>query len=97
MFGLEGASARSPMDEMRYSSKIGVHVVPLLVVFQMTPPARPRYKVEGLTSSTVLSTILPPMFAGLIERQTNDFSRGSFDSLIGGGNSGTGCCCCCCC
>ena len=41
MFGFDGASAMSPTDDTGYLSKIGVQVVPLLVVFQMPPVAKP--------------------------------------------------------
>jgi hypothetical protein len=51
-FGFDGASAMSPIDVISgcgglpagvtgYRSKIDVHVVPLLVVFQMPPVAKP--------------------------------------------------------
>src|ERR1051325_3959419 len=35
-----------------------------------------------------MSSTRPPMFAGPIERQTNDFRIGSSDWLIGGGSGG---------
>ena len=37
MFGSDGATAIDPIDPVGWSSKIGVHVRPALVVFQ-TPP-----------------------------------------------------------
>jgi len=42
MSGLERAMAIDPIDSWRVSSKIGFHVVPPLVLFQMPPPGVPR-------------------------------------------------------
>jgi hypothetical protein len=41
MLELDGAMARSPIDETGYVSKMDVNVVPLLVVFHSPPVANP--------------------------------------------------------
>src|SRR5215203_4054603 len=44
--------------------------------------------VDGLLSSTAMSSTRPPMLAGPIDRQTNDLRIGSSLRLIGGGSGG---------
>jgi hypothetical protein len=41
MLGLEGATARVPIDDTGWLSKIGCQVVPPSVVFQIPPEAAP--------------------------------------------------------
>src|SRR3954471_3810612 len=67
-----------------------VHVVPLFVVFHTPPVARPMYIVLGSFSTTAMSSIRPPIFAGPMGRQTNGRRIGSSDWLTGGGRAGTG-------
>src|SRR3954453_3748497 len=81
--------AISPIDDTGYLSKMEVQVVPLLVVFHTPPVARPMYIVLGSLSTTAMSSIRPPMFAGPIERQTKGRRIGSSDWLTGGGRVGT--------
>src|SRR5438093_513675 len=57
MSGLEGLTARSPIDDTASCSKIGSHVVPLFVVFQMPPEADPTYITHGVRSTTATSSI----------------------------------------
>src|SRR5882757_9224887 len=66
--GSDGAIAMSPIVDTASLSKTGVHVVPLLVVFQTPPAATPTNTMFGLLSTTAKSSIRPPITAGPISR-----------------------------
>src|SRR2546426_1723081 len=68
--GSDGAIAMSPIVDTPSLSKIGSHVVPLLVVFQTPPEAVPTYTMFGLLSTTAKSSMRPPMVAGPISRNS---------------------------
>src|SRR5580704_1516776 len=68
--GTDGATAISPMVETLSLSKIGSQVVPLFVVFHTPPEAVPTYTIFGLLSTTAKSSILPPITAGPISRNS---------------------------
>src|SRR5258708_3650565 len=68
--GSDGAIAMSPIVETPSLSKIGSHVVPLLVVFHTPPEAVPTYTIFGLLSTTAKSSMRPPMVAGPISRNS---------------------------
>src|SRR4051812_35126231 len=67
-----------------------VHVVPLLVVFQTPPVAKPTYIVLGSLSTTAMSSTRPPTFAGPMDRHTKGRRMGSSDWLMGAGSGGAG-------
>src|SRR6266404_5368177 len=68
--GSHGAIAMSPIVDTPSLSKIGSHVVPLLVVFQTPPEAVPTYTMLGLLSTTAKSSMRPPIVAGPISRNS---------------------------
>src|SRR6266567_9635587 len=68
--GSDGATAMSPIVETPSLSKIGSHVVPLLVVFHTPPEAVPTYTMFGLLSNTAKSSMRPPIVAGPISRNS---------------------------
>src|SRR6266852_8749836 len=68
--GSDGAMAMSPIVETLSLSKIGSHVVPLLVVFHTPPEALPTYTMFGLPSTTAKSSMRPPIVAGPISRNS---------------------------
>src|SRR6266481_7559818 len=68
--GSDGAIAMSPIVDTLSLSNTGVHVVPLLVVFQTPPAATPTNTMFGLLSTTAKSSIRPPITAGPISRNS---------------------------
>src|SRR5882672_3935091 len=72
--GSDGAIAMSPIVDTASLSKTGVHVVPLLVVFQTPPAATPTNTTFGLLSTTAKSSIRPPITAGPISRNSRFLS-----------------------
>src|SRR2546430_11849539 len=62
--GSDGAIAISPIVETLSLSNTGVHVVPLLVVFQTPPAATPTNTIFGLLSTTAKSSMRPSITAG---------------------------------
>src|SRR5882762_6794553 len=72
--GSDGAIAMSPIVDTASLSKTGVHVVPLLVVFQTPPAATPTNTMFGLPSTTAKSSMRPPITAGPISRSSRFLS-----------------------
>src|SRR5258708_3279139 len=72
--GSDGAIAMSPIVDTASLSKTGVHVVPLLVVFQTPPAATPTNTMFGLLSTTAKSSMRPPITAGPISRSSRFLS-----------------------
>src|SRR6266852_168236 len=72
--GSDGAIAMSPIVETASLSNTGVHVVPLLVVFQTPPEATPTNTMFGLLSTTAKSSMRPPITAGPISRSSRFLS-----------------------
>src|SRR6266481_7933869 len=90
--GSHGAIAMTPIVDTPSLSKIGSHVVPLLVVFQTPPEAVPTYTMLGLLSTTAKSSMRPPIVAGPISRNSRflnlsvglGWSPGAASALIAG-------------
>src|SRR6266404_8255616 len=57
--GSDGAIAMSPIVDTLSLSNTGVHVVPLLVVFQTPPAATPTNSLFDVTATTAKSSIRP--------------------------------------
>src|SRR5882762_4624022 len=68
--GSDGAIAMSPIVDTLSLSNTGSHVVPLFVVFHTPPEAVPTYTMFGLLSTTVKSSMRPPIVAGPISRNS---------------------------
>src|SRR6267378_3376504 len=66
----DGAIAMSPIVDTLSLSNTGSHVVPLFVVFHTPPEAVPTYTMFGLLSTTVKSSMRPPIVAGPISRNS---------------------------
>ena len=87
MSGLAGEIARAPTEWVPLLSKTGRKVVPLFVVFQRPPVAKPTRKVWGSSGWTARSSTRPPCPKGPMERHEKALSRGWSDWLTGGGSS----------
>src|SRR3990172_645723 len=71
MFGLFGSITTLAIEYDDWLSKMGLHVVPALVVFQTPPDATATYQVFGSVGWTAMSLIRPDVNAGPIARNRN--------------------------
>ena len=67
--GRLGSTAMQPIEYERSWSKIGVHVVPALMVFHTPPEPTATYQVDGRCGCTTRSAIRPPIRAGPMLRK----------------------------
>src|ERR1019366_2396300 len=58
--GFEGATTRAPIEAIGRPSKIGDHVTPASVVFQIPPPTEPKKKVAPSPGTPATATTRPP-------------------------------------
>ena len=72
--GSDGAMAMSPTLELGRRSVTGVQVMPPLTVLKTPPAAVPTYMIRGSDSTTAISSMRPPGFAGPM------FRNGTADS-----------------
>src|SRR6059058_653862 len=70
-FVSDGAMASIPIAMMFLSSKIGFHVMPLFIDFQMPPPAEATYSVFDGPGIPCTSDTRPMKLAGPTVRQRN--------------------------
>ena len=87
MFGSDGATATSPMEQVVSLSNWFSNVVPLLTVFSSPPPPRPIQYIIGSASFTAIAVTRPPMFAGPMQRHANGLSNSS--GIVPSGTPGT--------
>src|SRR5260370_36067300 len=66
--GSDGAIAMSPIVDTPSLSKIGYHVVPLLVVFQTPPEAAPTHTMFGLLTTPAQYLLGAPIVAARLSR-----------------------------
>src|SRR6185436_4333309 len=71
MFGSDGATHTLPMETVVSRSNWWMNVTPLFVVLSNPPPAVATQYMLGSDSTTVRSTMRPPIPAGPIERHVS--------------------------
>src|SRR5580704_19465528 len=75
--------AISPIVETASLSNIGSHVVPLLVLFQTPPEATPTNTTLGFDSTTVKSSMRPPITAGPSSRKVSPLNLSAGEEEAG--------------
>jgi hypothetical protein len=82
--GLPGSRAMSPIEIVPWWSKIGVHVMPPLVVFQRPPEAEATYTTSGFPGTPSMSVRRPPMMAGPMFRHVRFSNSAASTPGVGG-------------